>query len=134
MDKVIRQNTDGLRSKIATDLGISSQGLASKLNAKPLAFLEQIIKSVKVLSEKKALNIYADFRARFDGQLFPIRRKWRLVEVIELWQQIFVSELKFPEVDRFQLLQRWREIVVLGNLRICELTEQLEGKPRFGFA
>ena len=133
MDKVIKINTDGLRTRIARDLQISSQGLASKLGSNPLSFLVSLTKSLKTKSEQNALNLYADIRARFEAVLFPAHKKFSLIEVVETWQKIFVEELKFPDINRWNLLQQWRILVALGNLRICELTEALEEK-RFGYS
>jgi hypothetical protein len=131
MDKCIKENTEGLRSKIALRLGISSQGLASKLSARPVAFLESFTDAVAHHNEQRALNIVVDVWSRLWVRFKRIKRRFSLIELIELNQKIFVLEIKFPDIDRWALLQYWRELVAIGQVRICELTGALEEK-RFG--
>jgi hypothetical protein len=133
MDNIIKINTEGLRAEIAHEIGVSPQGFANRLNAYPLLFLEKLTASLCKRNEFKARNIYADICARFGAIFEKSKVKFSLVEVVRVWQMIFVNELEFPGVNRWELLQVWRELVVFGNVRICELTEVLESKKRFGY-
>lgn len=125
MDNSVKTNTENLRAKIACDLGIKPQALSNKLNKNWIEFWEKFFESLKKRKEFGAINIWTDFKARIEQVLFPSSLRFSLIEIVRIWQLIFVSEIQFPNCNRIDLLQNWREIVSLGNLRICELNKSI---------
>ena len=135
MDSVLYQNTYRIRAKLARVFEITPQGLASKLHTEPVAFIVEMLRAmVQIRQRKNAEKIWADLSARIEEIFETQSKSLPLTERVRLLQTIIALEVESAtggNINRFELLDAWRELRVLSGKRITELTFVLEGSQKF---